>query len=449
MNMTLIKNATLINEGMRQSADVLIREERIEYIAADISATAQMTVVDAKGQWLIPGMIDDQVHFREPGMPTKGTIASESRAAIAGGITSYMEMPNVVPQTTDRAALQDKFTRAAQVSVANYSFYLGATNNNLDEIRRLRPDEACGVKIFMGASTGNMLVDNEETLAQIFSDSPVLIATHCEDSQLIKAQEAVYRLKYGNDIPAHKHAEIRSVEACYRSSSLAVSLAKKYGSRLHVLHITTAEELALFDAAPTLAQLRKKQITAEACVHHLFFNQLDYPRLGHLMKCNPSVKAPSHQVALWQALNDGVIDVIATDHAPHTWEEKQGHYFSAPSGLPLVQHAIPALLDLCQRGVMTPELMVQKTSHAVAERYQIKERGYLREGYWADLVLIDPNKPYHVRSNELFYRCGWTPFIDDTFYGGSITTTWVNGHCAYHQGKILPTPNGHKLAFSR
>jgi len=294
-----------------------------------------------------------------------------------------------------------------------------------------------------------MLVDNEEALAQIFSDSPVLIATHCEDSQLIKAREAMFRLKYGNDVPAHQHAEIRNVEACYRSSSLAVSLAKKYGSRLHVLHITTAEELALFEAAPTLAQLRKKQITAEACVHHLFFNQLDYPRLGHLLKCNPSVKAPSHQMALWQALNEGVIDVIATDHAPHTWEEKQGHYFSAPSGLPLVQHAIPALLDLCQRGVMTPELMVQKTSHAVAERYQIKERGYLREGYWADLVLIDPHKPYHVRSHELFYRCGWTPFIDDTFHGGSITTTWVNGHCVYHQGNILPAPNGHKLAFSR
>ncbi|WP_237087804.1 dihydroorotase [Obesumbacterium proteus] len=360
-----------------------------------------------------------------------------------------MEMPNVVPQTTDRLALQDKFARAAQVSLANHSFYLGATNNNLDEIRQLKPDEACGVKIFMGASTGNMLVDKEDTLAKIFADSPVLIATHCEDSPFIKEREKAYRLKYGNEVPAYEHAEIRNVEACYRSSSLAVSLAKKYGSRLHVLHITTAEELALFEAAPTLEHLKKKQITAEACVHHLFFNQLDHHRLGHLIKCNPSIKAQSHQVALWQALNDGVIDIIATDHAPHTWEEKKGHYFNVPSGLPLVQHALPALLDLCVRGVMTPELMVQKISHAVTERYQIKDRGYLREGYWADVVLIDPTERYNVRNNELFYQCGWTPFNDYVFNGGSIKQTWINGHCVYHNGAILPAPTGQRLTFNR
>lgn len=445
----LITNATMINEDQRLETDVLIKDGRIEQIGGAITADAQTQVIDAKGKFLIPGMIDDQVHFREPGFPDKGTIATESRAAVAGGITSYMEMPNVNPMTVNRQALEDKYNRAAASSLANFSFYLGATNDNLDEIRRLDPNAACGVKIFMGASTGNMLVDNEETLDKIFAESPILIATHCEDTPMIKKNEDAYREKYGEDVPAFEHANIRSTAACLKSSSMAVALAKKHGTRLHVLHITTKEELSLFDAAPTLDALRKKQITAEACVHHLFFNQNDYQQLGHLIKCNPAIKAKENQLAIIEAVKSGVIDIIATDHAPHTWQEKQNTYFGAPSGLPLVQHALLSLLDMSARGIFSLETIVSKTSHAVAERFQLAERGYIREGYWADLVLIDPNQDTTVDKASLFYKCGWSPFEGYTFKGGSIDTTIVNGNIVFRNNAHLAAPNGQRLAFNR
>ncbi|MBK0093606.1 dihydroorotase [Erwinia sp. S63] len=449
MNNTLIKNATLINEGVTRYADVLIVNGRIESIASDISVNANYDVIDAKGLWLIPGMIDDQVHFREPGLTHKGTIATESAAAVAGGITSFMEMPNVSPPTTTRQALEDKFQRAAQHSYANYSFWFGATNDNLEELRALKADEACGVKVFMGASTGNMLVDNEQVLDKIFQHAPCIVATHCEDTPLIKINEVIWRDKYGEDIPAKEHAHIRSVAACLKSSSLAVSLAKKYGTRLHVLHISTADELKLFEAAPTLHDLKKKTITAEACVHHLFFNQNDYEILGNKLKTNPSVKESSHQQALWDAVKEGVIDIIATDHAPHLPEEKSNPYSSAPSGVPLVQHALPALFDLCHRGIFTPEQVVSKTSHAVAERFQLKDRGYIREGYWADLVLIDPQASLKVRADELLYKCGWSPFEGRALSGGQVVMTLVNGNVVWRDNKLVSPPSGMKLSFYR
>lgn len=449
MSKLLITNATVINEDRRLACDILIANGRIAQIQRQITAPAQTPVLDAQGKIVIPGMIDDQVHFREPGFPHKGTIATESRAAVAGGITSYMEMPNVNPPTTTRAALDDKYARAAGSSVANYSFYLGATNDNIDEIRQLNPNDACGVKVFMGSSTGNMLVDDQKVLSQIFSESPILVATHCEDTQTIQRAEAQYRSQYGEDIPAFEHANIRSAAACLASSTLAVALAKRYGTRLHVLHLTTAEELALFDTAPTLAALTKKQITAEVCVHHLFFNQDDYQKLGHLLKCNPAVKAKSHQQALLQAVNAGVIDVIATDHAPHTWQEKQNSYFNAPSGLPLVQHALLALLDMHHRGLLSLEMIVRKTSHAVAERFQLADRGYIREGYWADLVLIDPQAAVVVDNETIFYQCGWSPYAGYTLAGGCIDSTLVNGNLVFQRGQHLPAPMGQRLQFKR
>ncbi|MGL4858917.1 MAG: dihydroorotase [Enterobacteriaceae bacterium] len=449
MSPLLITNATLINENQRQQQDVLIVDGRIAQIQSTISAPSGAEVIDAAGKLLIPGMIDDQVHFREPGFPLKGTIASESRAAVAGGITSYMEMPNVNPPTTTLQALEDKYQRAAQASLANYSFYFGATNDNLQQIRQLQPQDACGVKIFMGASTGNMLVDNQQILEQIFAHSPLLIATHCEDTPMIKQAEEQARIKYGEQVPAIEHASIRSREACLASSRLAVSLAKKHGSRLHVLHLTTAEELSLFQPATTLAQLRHKQITAEVCVHHLYFNQQDYQHLGHQIKCNPSIKSETDQSALIVALQQGIIDVIATDHAPHTWDEKQNAYFQAPSGLPLVQHALPALLDMCHRGLLSLELMVHKTSHAVAECFQIADRGYIREGYWADLVIIDPEQQERVTRDSCLYQCGWSPFEGRTLQGGKIVMTLVNGRVVFKEGQIVTDQPGARLTFIR
>ncbi|EPY9770979.1 dihydroorotase [Klebsiella variicola] len=449
MKRTLITHATIINEGSRYIADVLIFKNRIEKIAPQIAAQPGWQIIDAEGLWLIPGMIDDQVHFREPGLTHKGSIATESAAAVAGGITSFMEMPNVSPATTTRIALQDKFQRAALHAQANHSFWFGATNDNLEELCSLRADEACGVKVFMGASTGNMLVDNEQVLDKIFQHAPGIVATHCEHTPSVKSNEALWRARFGEDIPAREHAHIRSVEACLLSSSLAVSLAKKYGTRLHVLHITTADELRLFEAAPTLEALQKKTITAEACIHHLFFNQDDYDVLGHQLKTNPSVKDVSHQQALWQAVKDGVIDIIATDHAPHLFEEKQQPYLTAPAGVPLVQHALPALFDLCHRGVFTPELIISKTSHAVAERFQIKDRGYIREGYWADLVLIDPRKALHVSNDEVLYKCGWSPFAGKSLQGGLVVMTMVNGHIAWRDGHLIASPPGLPLEFYR
>lgn len=448
MSVLLFKNATIVNEEQIFQSDLLVENEKIAHIAQNIIAPQGAKVIDATGKHLLPGMIDDQVHFREPGLTHKGEIATESKAAIAGGITSYMEMPNVSPQTTTIDALEEKYRLAAAKSYANYAFYLGATNDNLDEIRKLDPNQACGVKIFMGASTGNMLVNDPQTLAQIFEHSPVLIVTHCEDTPIISELEAIYREKYGDDIPMHEHARIRSSEACLKSSQLAVRLAKKHAARLHVLHLTTTDELYQFEPAKTLEALAKKQITAEVCVHHLFFNQDDYARLSSQIKCNPSIKSERHQQALIQAVKDGVIDIIATDHAPHLWQEKQQNYFNAPSGLPLVQHALQVALEFYHRGIFDLKLIVQKTAHAPALRYQIKERGFIRHGYYADLVLVDLNKPMTVKKDNLFYKCAWSPFEGHTF-GSSIEMTVLNGHIAYQNGQHNTTRFAQRIKFDR
>ncbi|BCV45478.1 dihydroorotase [Shewanella algae] len=446
---TLICNAQLVNEGTIRTQDLLIDNGRISQIASQITAPAGAQVIDAQGKHLLPGMIDDQVHFREPGFPNKGTIASESRAAVAGGITSFMEMPNVNPQTTNLQALEDKYTRASQSSLANFAFYLGATNDNLEEIKRLDPNQACGVKIFMGASTGNMLVDNSATLDGIFANSPVVIATHCEDSPTIAANEAAMREKYGDAIPMELHGEIRSREACLKSSQLATELAIRHKARLHVLHLTTADELYLFEPAKQLAQLKGANITAEVCVHHLSFNDSDYARLGSQIKCNPAIKTLADQQALIDAVNRDIIDIIATDHAPHTWEEKQADsYFQAPSGLPLVQHALLSLLDLHAKGHFSLEKIVQKTSHAVAERFELKDRGYLREGYLADLVLVDLNKPFEATLENTRYHCGWSPFTGHKF-AASISGTWVNGNQLFDGSRFIDNTLGQRLTFSR
>lgn len=447
MNKLLIKNATLVNEGRIYASDVLIEGERIARIAPDIEAPDAL-VIDAAGRHLIPGMIDDQVHFREPGLTHKGTIASESRAAVAGGTTSFMEMPNVNPQTTTLDALEAKYQIAANSSVANYSFYLGATNDNLEEIKRLDPKQSCGVKVFMGSSTGNMLVDNQETLAAIFRESPVMIVTHCEDTPTIAKAEEAARAKWGENVPMGEHGRIRSDEACYKSSSMAVALAKKYGAKLHVLHLTSAKELSLFTASHDLSELKDKNITAEVCVHHLFFNEADYETQGSLIKCNPAVKSAADQQALLDAVRNDVLDIIATDHAPHTWEEKQNSYFKAPSGVPLVQHSLQALLELYHNGVFTLETIVKKTSHAVAERFQVQDRGYIREGYFADLVLLDLGKPYVVNDDNILYHCGWSPFNGHRFHS-TVEMTLVNGQIAWQNGQVTDQILGKRLTFNR
>lgn len=439
MKDTLIKNARLVNEDVIREVDVLIRNGRIERIESELSAD-DASVYDARGNHLLPGLIDDQVHFREPGATHKGEIATESAAAIAGGITSFMEMPNVKPATTTRALLEEKYQLAARKSRANYAFYLGATNDNVAEIRALENGEACGVKVFMGASTGNMLVDRPETLENIFSSSPVPVVTHCEDTPTITANERCARDRFGDDVPVHEHPAIRSAEACYKSSSLAVELAHRHDTRLHVLHLTTERELALFSDKP----LTQKRITAEVCVHHLYFDESDYAGKGGLIKCNPAIKAASDREALVDAVNRGLIDVIATDHAPHTWEEKQRPYFDMPSGLPLVQHALISLLEQYHRGVFSLELIVRKTSHAPAELFGVVERGFVREGYWADLVLVNLDKPYSANPENTLYKCGWSPFDGQTF-NSSVLATWLNGELAYSGGKVSDDIRGRRL----
>ncbi len=443
MSTILIKNATVVNAGHTFPTDVLIANGRIEQIAPEISRKADQTI-DAEGLHLLPGFIDDQVHFREPGLTHKADIASESRAALAGGTTTFMDMPNVTPPTVTLEALEAKHARAAQTSWINYSFYLGATNDNVEEVKRLDPNQACGVKIFMGSSTGNMLVDRDEALRQIFLNSPTLIATHCEDTPMIQAKEAEYREKYGDAVPFSAHPEIRCREACFKSSSHAVALAKETGAQLHILHITTADELALFEPGP----VKGKQITSEACVHHLWFCDDDYAEKGSLIKCNPAVKTCADRDAIRQAVLDGRIDVIATDHAPHTLDEKNQPYFNAPSGLPQVQRSLQALLDLCHQGVFPLELIVEKTSHAVAERFQIKERGYIREGYWADLVLVDLNRPDTDTRDATLYKCGWSPWEGHTFRS-TIMGTLVNGELKYWQGRFADFTPGMRLTFDR
>lgn len=448
MTHILINNVNIVNEGKIITSDVLIGKGRISHIAPTIVPPSGTRVVDGNGKYLLPGMIDDQVHFREPGFTGKGSIETESRAAIAGGVTSFMDMPNVNPQTTTINALEAKYKRAEDVSYANYAFYFGATNDNLDELKKLNPNQACGVKVFMGSSTGNMLVDKKEAIEGIFKESPVLVATHCEDSPMIEANEAEYRVKYGDNVPMKAHAAIRSAQACYTSSSMAVALAKKHNTRLHVLHLTTKDELELFEPAPTLELLADKRITTEVCVHHLFFNDEDYERLGSQIKCNPSVKGREHQEALLSALNQGVIDIIATDHAPHTWQEKQGSYFNVPSGVPLVQHALLTSLEFYHQGLMSLEAVVQKVAHAPATVFQLQERGFIREGYWADLVLVDLNKTHQVNKENILYQCGWSPF-DGYEFKSSVEMTLVNGHIAYEKGNIAHERYAQRLTFER
>lgn len=443
MSTLLITQATLVNEGQQFVADVLIKNGRIEKIAAQIDVQADR-VIDGSGQVLLPGMIDDQVHFRDPGLNAKGSIATESRAAIAGGTTSFMDMPNVNPATVSNQALEEKYQLSGRTAWANYSFYLGATNDNIEEVKALDPAASCGVKIFMGASTGNMLVDREQTLAQIFAHSPILIATHCEDTPMILAKEAEYRQKYGEDVPMSAHPDIRCREACYKSSSFAIDLAQKTGANLHVLHITTAQELALFAPGP----IEGKKITAEACTHHLWFSAADYDTLGGLIKCNPAIKKQSDRDAIRQAVIDGRIDIIATDHAPHTWDEKQNKYFTSPSGLPQVQKSLVALLDMVHDGVFSLELVVQKFAHNPAIRYQIAERGFIREGYWADLVLVDLNRPHVDDKANNLYHCGWSPWEGHEFKS-SVMTTIVNGEVKYHQGQFAEFTPGKRLTFNR
>ena len=428
---TLIKNATIVNENKTYLSDVLIKGERIAKVATGISATPTMKIVEAEGQYLLPGMIDAQVHFREPGLTHKGNIRSESRAAVAGGITSFMEMPNVNPNTTTIEALEDKFQLGQNSSLANYSFYLGATEDNLEEIKRLDPTKHCGVKVFMGASTGTLLVEDPVALEKIFSEAPTLIATHCESGPVIRKNLAQVEA-LNRSVVIQDHPIIRNTEACYASSSYAVDLAKRNGSLLHVLHITSAKELALFSPGP----IEGKAITAEACVHHLWFNNDDYERLGNAIKCNPAIKFKSDQLSLIEAVQDGRIDIIATDHAPHTWQEKSVDYPAAPAGLPLVQHALQTLFDQVKLGRMKVEDIATKVCHNPAIRYGVTDRGYIREGYYADLVLVDMNHPYQVSQENILYYCEWSPFVGHEF-GSSISRTWVNGQQVFDGKQVF------------
>ncbi|MBN3560765.1 dihydroorotase [Aliamphritea spongicola] len=431
---TLIKNARIVNEGEVREADLRIDGQRIDLIGKDIPARPSETIIDAQGRWLLPGMIDDQVHFREPGLTHKGSIASESRAAVAGGITSYMEMPNVNPATTTQSAIREKSLIARQHSFANYAFYLGATEDNLDEIKALDPTTSCGVKVFMGASTGNLLVENPVALEAIFRECPVLIATHCESGPVIA--DNLKKFPPGYEATIQDHPVIRDAQACYASSSYAVELAKKYNSQLHVLHITTEKELSLFSPGP----VHQKQITAEACVHHLWFSDQDYESRGNLIKCNPAVKTTQDRNALIHALHTGQIDIIATDHAPHTLAEKQQPYPQAPAGLPLVQHALLSLLEHVQQNRLSVEQVVEKVAHNPAIRYRVAERGYIREGYYADLVLVDPQQNTSVSHRNSLYHCQWTPF-DGTTFSSRICGTWVNGQQVFDGNQVLPLSN--------
>ncbi|MDD5392488.1 MAG: dihydroorotase [Thiothrix sp.] len=445
MSSLLIVNAKLVNEGQITASDVLIRNGRIEEIGSNLSAP-DVKVLDAKGRYLLPGMIDDQVHFREPGLTHKGDMATESGAAVAGGITSFMDMPNTVPNTLTTAVLNEKKQLAAGRVAANYAFYLGASSDNIEAIKALNPKDACGIKVFMGASTGNMLVDDPEILEQIFTHAPTLIAAHCEDTPTILENEESYRSIYGDNIPFYLHPTIRSEAACYKSSSLAMELAKRCGTRLHILHISTAKEAERFSSLP----LQDKLITAEACVHFLHFAEEDYVSKGALIKCNPAIKTAEDRAGIIQALLDGRLDVIGTDHAPHTWDEKQNSsYFKAPSGLPLVQHALQTVLEHYHDGIFTLEFIVEKTSHAVAELFKIKDRGYIREGYWADLVLVDLEKPFLATHANSLSKCGWTPF-DGYEFRSSIAATIVNGQLVWRNGLLLDVdPVGMALEFDR
>jgi dihydroorotase len=443
MSTVVLRNAEIINEGRRFRADVLIRAGRIERIGVIPAGIQADQEYDLTHKLLVPGLIDDQVHFREPGLTHKACIASEARAAVAGGVTSYMEMPNTNPPAVTLEELEKKYAIGAATSVANYSFFLGTTSTNLEAIKAVDPRKVCGLKIFMGSSTGDMLVDRVSVLESVFRHAPTIILTHCEDTPRIKAAEAVAKAKWGDDVPAAEHPRLRDAEACYASSSLAAELARRHDARLHILHITTAKELSLFSAAP----LKGKRLTAEACVHHLWFCDADYARLGHQIKCNPAIKTAADRDAVRAAVASGVIDVIATDHAPHTWEEKSQPYFKAPAGLPLIQHPLLILMDLVRQGAFSLETAVQRACHAPAILFGVENRGFIREGYWADLVVVDPAKPQTVDKSGLLYQCGWSPFEGHTF-GSSIERTFVNGVCVYENGKVRPdAPKGMRLTF--
>ena len=440
----IIKNGTLVNEGSIYESDVAIKGDRIEKISSSIDAEAKK-IIDLDGKYILPGLIDDQVHFREPGLTHKGNIQSESRAGLAGGVTSYFEMPNVNPTTTNRKNLQAKFDLAATKSHANYSFYMGASNTNIDEIKQLDNTLTCGLKVFMGASTGDMLVDNQDTLEAIFREAPVNIVTHCEDTPTIIENEKAIIAQYGEDIDARFHPRIRDAASCLKSSQLAYDLATKHGSNLHILHLTTADEMKLF----TEGEITGKKITAEVCVHHLFFSEADYETRGNFIKCNPSVKSEQDRLALIDAVQKNKIDIIATDHAPHTLEEKQQPYLQAPSGLPLNQHSLLVLLDFYNKGIFTLEQIVQKTSHNIAERFQIKDRGYIREGSFADLAIIDLSANTLVTNENILYHCGWSPFMGYTF-PAAVVHTIINGEIVFEDGVLKEQlPIGSRIEFNR
>lgn len=447
MNELYIINALVVNEGKQWKGGVHIVNGKINSIIDESYNTdiiPSNLIFNANGKLLIPGVIDDQVHFREPGLTHKGEIATESRAAVAGGVTSFMEMPNTFPQTLTIKLLEEKFQRAAEVSPANFSFYMGASNDNIEEIKKIDPTKVCGLKVFMGASTGNMLVDNEKSLSAIFAESPTLVAVHAEDEASIRELTQIYLEKYGEDIPMHIHPEIRSAEACYKSSSKAVELADRYNTRLHVLHLSTARELSLFS---NQLPLREKKITAEVCVHHLWFSDNDYKNLGARIKWNPAVKTLADRDALLNALINNTLDVVATDHAPHTLAEKGNSYMKCPSGGPLVQHSLVSMLQLYHQNKIRIEKIVEKMCHAPAELFRIEKRGFLREGYWADLVLVDLNQSWKVSTENILYKCGWSPF-EGMLFDSQITHTFVNGNLVYENGQVLPSEPGMRLIFN-
>lgn len=438
----LLRNARIVNRGEIREADVLVKNGRIEKIDRAIGQNADLEI-DAAGKHLLPGIIDDQVHFREPGLTHKATIATESRAAVAGGTTSFMEMPNVNPPSVTQELLEEKYQIAARTSLANFSFFMGTTNDNLDEVLRTDPRRVCGVKIFMGSSTGNMLVDSPSTLERVFAESPMLIATHCEDEATIRESLARYKNLHGDALTAEFHPRIRDERACFLSSSLAIDLAKRHGTRLHILHISTKDELALFrNDIP----LKDKKITAEVCVHHLHFSADDYTNLGNQIKCNPAIKSAENRDALFPALLDDRLDIIATDHAPHTWEEKSQPYLQAPSGLPLVQHSLNVMLEFYHAGRISLERIVEKMCHAPAIAFRVEQRGFLDEGFWADMVLVDIEHAWTVQPDNVLYKCRWSPFMGKTFRG-KVLSTIVSGHLAWHEGKFREEKMGERLAF--
>ena len=440
----ILKNGTLVNEGKIFDSDIAIKGNRIEKIAASIDAESK-NVIDLNGKYVIPGLIDDQVHFREPGLTHKGEIATESRAGLAGGVTSFFEMPNVNPTTTTNENLTKKFQLASTKSVSNYSFHLGASNTNIEEIKKADIHQAAALKVFMGASTGDMLVDDLDALDDIFNYSPLIVVTHCEDQKTVERNEQLFYEKYGDEVSPEHHHLIRDVECCYLSSSLAVNLAKKYDADLHVFHLTTEKEMEHF----SVGEADQKKITAEVCVHHMFFNDSYYAELGNQIKCNPSIKQESDRQALIKALLENKIDIIATDHAPHTWQEKRKPYPEAPAGLPLVQHGLQILMDFYHEGILSLETIVEKTSHNVAKRFQIKNRGFIREGYFADLAILDHNKPYEVSKENILYKCGWSPFEGHSFKS-SIYMTIINGNVAFKEGVVSENlPFGMQIEFDR